>query len=73
VDGSFTITDSDDTNSGVSIAVALSYLIQTTATAANPTLTFTGSAGGMAAAIATFKAASAAATPHFLGTLGVGG
>ena len=56
IDGGFTKRVNDNPQSGVSFGVALGDLIQTTATAANPTWSWTG-AGDAVAVIATFKAA----------------
>jgi hypothetical protein len=59
VDGGFSITDNDPGAFALAYGGVLSYLIQTTAAAANPT--FTGNSSGPAAAtIASFKAATAA-------------
>lgn len=56
IDGGFTKRVNDNPQSGVSYGVALGDLIQTTATAANPTWSWTG-AGEASAVIATFKSA----------------
>jgi hypothetical protein len=58
IDGGFTLLESEAFDDSDHFAGALAYLIQTTATAANPTWTFTGSAAYAASAIATFKAAA---------------
>lgn len=55
IDGGFTITDSATTGAN-NWGVALAYLVQTTAAAANPTWTSTGS-NGLATTIASFKGA----------------
>jgi len=64
IDGGFTIPTGGETdfNSGLSVGCGAAYLIQTTATAANPTWTITGSpsADFATAAAATFKASVAA-------------
>lgn len=68
IDGGFTKRVNDNPQSGVSFGVALGDLIQTTATAANPTWSWTG-AGDAAAVIATFKQAGGGdTTPPVLTT-----
>lgn len=58
IDGGFTIAGQVDYVVGHSEAGAQAYLVQTSATAANPQWSRTGSATLMAAAIATFQAAA---------------
>ncbi len=68
VDGGFTgliQTNASGSNEGS----AMAYLIQTTATAANPTFTSSGSSGHMAATIATFKTATSPPPPAGGGTI----
>lgn len=55
VDGGFSETDEFDLVGGQHFGLAMAYLVQTSAAAANPTWTLSGSAS-TAAAIATFKA-----------------
>ena len=57
IDGSFTGLTSNTAVSGSTYGAAIAYLIQTTAAAANPALTYSGGGGGNAM-IASFKAAS---------------
>ncbi len=59
VDGGFTLAEVQAFGSGVNVGGALAYLIQTTATAANPTWTAGG--GSTVSAMACFKAASGTA------------
>lgn len=58
INGAFVIPEAMAYNSGVNFGAALAYLIQTTATAANPTWSW-GSVDDCSTAIATFKAAAA--------------
>jgi hypothetical protein len=58
VDGGFTIAQSNTSVDAVSYGVVISYLIQTTAAAANPAVTYTGSSGECNATIASFKVAA---------------
>jgi len=73
VGGGFTIGTNNDFNgtNGVRYGGTLAYLIQTTATAANPTLSWTGSVPA-AARIASFKDTPAVTVKHHLASLGVG-
>ena len=72
IDGGFTILENKAGSPGFYEASALAYLIQTSAAAANPTLTHV-STTNYADAIASFKAAGAAGvSPKFLTLLGVG-
>lgn len=74
INGGFTIQGNVNHSGGVNYGVALAYLIQTTAAAANPTWSGLNAAGQHASTIATFKVAGAASTTyHFLTLLGVGG
>lgn len=59
IDGGFTISDQADLLSGSNMGGAAAYLIQTTATAANPTWTFAAGGGHLTTGIAVFKAAAA--------------
>lgn len=52
---SFTLSDSQAYSGGVNLASGAAYLVETTATAKNPTWSFTGGPSDAAAAIATFK------------------
>lgn len=61
VSGSFTVQVANTAVSGVTYGAALAYLIQTTAAAANPALTWSGG-GASAAMIASFKMAASAST-----------
>ena len=56
IDGGFTITDAWDTTGGVNYDGALAYLIQTTATAANPSWTGSGTGPLEGVINASFKA-----------------
>ena len=60
IDSSFTIIDQETGVASQSGASALAYLVQTTAGAVNPTWTWSGSTG-VAATMASFKAAAGAA------------
>lgn len=60
IDSGFTISDTEQLGGGVAIGGALAYLIQTTATAKNPTWSWTNSTFENATTIACFKAAAAA-------------
>ena len=62
IDSSFTMVESNCTSGG--FGVSLADLVQTTATAVNPTVTSTASCR-MAVAIATFKAAAGGGGPTF--------
>lgn len=55
INGSFTISDTQNFVTGNSFGCSLAYLIQTTAAAANPTFTFGTTQSGTPAEIATFK------------------
>jgi hypothetical protein len=70
VGGGFTALTTD-TSAGNFISGGIGRLIQTTAAAANPTWSWTGSSES-AAALAVFKPAIVAVTPHNLTLLGVG-
>lgn len=61
INGGFTISDQVDYVPGTAFGVSLAYLIQTTATAENPTWTWVASTES-ATCIATFKAGSASPT-----------
>lgn len=61
IDGGFTISEQRDFVGGSNFGGAIAHLVQTTATAANPSFSWSSSCEG-AAAIATFKAAAGAAT-----------
>jgi hypothetical protein len=63
IDSGFTITDQAPLVGGLSYGLAQAYLIQTTATAANPTWTFNSTVGS--GCVATFKAAAGAAALNF--------
>lgn len=65
INSSFTITD--QTTSGGGFWLALGYLIQTTATAANPTWTLASGTQFMSADIATFKASATTTAPTQVG------
>ncbi len=56
INSGFTISDQTPTVGGQSISGGAAYLIQTTATAVNPTWTILTSSGGAAAVSASFKA-----------------
>jgi len=58
IDGGFTIAGGFDLVGGTSYGAAIAYLIQTTATAANPSWTTPSNSSGQAAIIASFKAAA---------------
>jgi hypothetical protein len=58
IDGGF-VTSAHAAATGSSLGVSISYLVQTTATAANPLNTLTGNATHEIAGIANFKAAAA--------------
>lgn len=58
IDGGYTITDQFPVAGGAAYGVAIAYLVQTTATATNPTWTIS-TASATTASIATFKAAAA--------------
>lgn len=60
INGGFTISNAENHSGGVHIAGGMAYLVQTTATAANPSWSWT-SAARVAVAIATFKAAAVVA------------
>jgi hypothetical protein len=72
INSSFTITDGIAGDGATRMGGYAAYLIQTTATAVNPTWTYSGAVTRVAANIATFKAAAVAATPKKLSALGVG-
>jgi hypothetical protein len=55
IDGGFNISDQTNFGASNNYGGAMAYLIQTTATSANPTWTQNGSATGLAATIATFR------------------
>lgn len=59
IDSSFTVSDAQGFVGGNAYACDMAYLIETTATAKNPTWTSSGETGGVMV-IATFKAAGAA-------------
>jgi len=59
IDSGFTLTINGA--NAANYGVALAYKVQTTAAAVNPTFTASGTGTGMAATIASFKAAAAAA------------
>lgn len=62
--GTFTITAQSGLAGGVNYAGGQAYLVETTATAQNPTWTLSsGAAQSMTAAIATFKAGATASSP----------
>lgn len=61
IDGGFTISDTAPGISGTSYGASMAYLIQTTATAANPSWTWSGSASGIELTV--FLAAAAGAAP----------
>ena len=68
IDGGFSITDQAPNRSdGFAYGLAIAYLIQTSATAANPTWTNTA-AGYMTAIMASFKAGAAATTSYYPGS-----
>lgn len=72
INGSFTISDEVLYSGGASESAAMAYLIQTTATAANPTWSITN-ACEMAVTIASFKTpAAGGVTVKLLAALGVG-
>jgi hypothetical protein len=56
VDGGFTVSDSKAVVVGDSVASLMGYIVQTTATASNPTFTASASSLYTASTIATFKA-----------------
>lgn len=62
IGGGFTITDATGAGSLNAFGGGLAYLIQTTATAANPTWTGAGAGGTAAAVIASFKAAASSSS-----------
>jgi hypothetical protein len=74
VDGGFTVSAQADYSAGNSYGCVLTYLIQTSAAAANPTITCPSSGGSTntAAAIATFRADGGAAVTPLRTLLGVG-
>lgn len=61
INGGFTIAQQID-NDGNHFSLAIAYLIQTSAAAANPQWSWTGGAQDAAAVIATYKAGSSAST-----------
>lgn len=61
IGGGFTITDTSPYGAGVSEGGSMAYLVQTAATSANPVWDIAVPATGVAATIASFKAAAAAA------------
>lgn len=64
IDSGFTLDENPSGPQGLTCGLA--HLIETTATAQNPTFTHTASSGSAAAAIATFKAAAATDTGLWL-------
>lgn len=62
INGGFTITNTVAFSSGNHEGVSMAYLIQTTATAANPQWNATNSADSLTASIATFKAVAASSS-----------
>ena len=61
MDGGFTVEEASATVGGNHFGIGLAYLIQTSAAAANPTWSYTATAGGQGSTIAVFKPAVAAA------------
>lgn len=73
VDSSITLATQANYAGGVNYGTGCGYKIQTTAAAINATWSKTGTAGGMASHVASFKAAGGAvATYNYLTLLGVG-
>lgn len=58
IDAGFSLTDHAQANPGDGLGLGMAYKVQTTAAAVNPTFSITGGTAQLAAAIATFKAAS---------------
>lgn len=74
IDSSFSIIDQLTGVQGQSGSSALAYIVQTTASAVNPTWTWTSDTG-IAATMATFKASAGGGTTvvnHYLALMGVG-